>query len=186
MSIFASYIIFLESQIVFLPSLHIHTLLIISHLTQNSFHISTPTSKQVEITEITPIWYESVVNAISVVFYTKFLTRPTPSKGYVNAETKLETTLTVEYSYKYNFHSISLLFMATNALIFSLISLREERHLHKTQINNVKFFINFDIKPNGGEEVVGVLTRNLGSARKKWPGARSINKFSLLNYGDLF
>jgi hypothetical protein len=50
-----------------------------------------------------------------------------PSKGYVNAETKLETTLTVEYSYKYNFHSISVPFMATNALIFSLILLREEK-----------------------------------------------------------
>ena len=49
--------------------------------------------------------------------------------------------------------------MATNALVFSLISLREEKHLHKTQINNVKFFINFNIKPN---EVVRLLTRNCG------------------------
>lgn len=31
-------------------------------------------------------------------------------KSYTNAKNKLEKALTVEYFYKYNFHSISLLF----------------------------------------------------------------------------
>lgn len=65
--------------------------------------------------------------------------------------------------------------MATNALVFSLISLREEKHLRKTQINNVKFLL-IPILSQAGE-TVRVLTRNSSIARKKLPVAKSINKF---------